>query len=266
MDVGKNKTGFFYPPVDPCGIAPVNLDRRGETETSILCTGVSYFARVTVMAVHLLDLDRVEVYEAGAALIALLAYPGPMEEEQREAAHAALCNHALRVKCEREPDWGRSPQSIKPLYALRRPVNRDLQKLRRRLRDRMVAGRMAIGFLQEAVAGRVPELPSGIPRVSINQMARLVMSDAGQTDPGNVETRMWRPSRPVIHIASAFQVFLQLAEPELGRIGLERFLFNRGCVECVLRAAEYHASIIAHSERMPIDSARLVEIRLVERR
>jgi hypothetical protein len=130
----------------------------------------------------------------------------------------------------------------------------------------MVAGRMAIGFLQEAVTGRVPELPTTIPRVSINQMARLVMSDAGQTDPGNVETRMWRPSRPVIHIASAFQVFLQLAEPELGPIGLETFLFNRRCIECVFRAAEYHASIIAHSERMPIDSARLVEIRLVERR
>ena len=171
---GKNKTAFFYPPVDPCDIAPVNLDRRGETEMSILRSGASYFARVTVMAVHLLDLDRVEVYEAGAALIALLAYPGPTEEEQREAAHAALCNHALRVKCEREPDWGRSPQSIKPLYALRRPVTRDLHTLRRRLRDRMVAGRMAIGFLQEAVTGRVPELPTTIPRVqSIRWLAWL---------------------------------------------------------------------------------------------
>jgi hypothetical protein len=62
--------------------------------------------------------------------------------------------------------------------------------------------------------------------VSINQMARLVLEDAGQTDPENVETRIWRPSLPAIHIASAVQLFLQLAASTIGKLGLETFLFN----------------------------------------
>jgi hypothetical protein len=220
--------------------------------------------RVKVMAVYLLNLNCLEVYEAGAALIAWLAYPGASEEAERAAAHAALCNHALRIKCVIEPDWMLLPQWIQPIYTLHTPVKQDLNTLQRRLRDRMAAGRMAIGFLKEALTGQAPELPTGVSRVSINEMSRLVMSDTRQTDPGNVETRIWRQSLPVIHIASAFQVFLQLAEPGLGRIIFERFLLNRRSIECVVRAAEFHASIIARSGRIPIDLAQLVELRLAE--
>ena len=216
------------------------------------------------MTVHLIDLHRFAVYEAGAALISVLAYPGDSEEEIRAAVHASLCHHALRVICEMEPDWALFPQPMKPIYALRtsREVNRDLRTLQRRLRDRMAAGRMAIGFLKEAIGEPVAELPGGRSRVSINQMARLVIKDVGQTDPENVETRIWRPSLLAIHIASAFQVFLQLAEPEMGKLGLETFLLNRSAIECVVRAAEYHASIIAQNGRLPIDPVRLITVRL----
>jgi hypothetical protein len=60
-------------------------------------------------------------------------------------------------------------------YALRPQgeIDRDLRTLQRRLRDRMIAGRMAIGFLKEAVTGEIPELPAGIKRMSVNQMAQL---------------------------------------------------------------------------------------------
>jgi hypothetical protein len=154
-----------------------------------------------------------------------------------------------RVVCEVAPDWALHPQPIKPLYALRASdeVRQDLRTLQRRLRDRMIAGRMAIGFLKEAISGPISERPQ---RVSINRMARLVIEDTGQTDPDNVETRIWRPSLPVIHIASAVQLFLQLAFPSIDRLGWETFLFNQWVVECVIRAAEYHASIHHQYERL----------------
>jgi hypothetical protein len=137
------------------------------------------------MTVHLIDFNRFEVYEAGAVLVSVLAYPGDSEEEKRAGVHASLCHHALRVKCEIEPNWALSPQPMKPIYALRtsREVKQDLRTLQRRLRDRLVAGRMAIGFLKEGAAGPVTERPAGLSRVSINQMARLVINDTGQTDP-----------------------------------------------------------------------------------
>jgi len=180
--------------------------------------------------------------------------------------HASLCHHALRVLCAiEEPDWALSPQLMKPLYALRTPdeVRKDLRTLQRRLRDRMAAGRMAIGFLKKAVGG-MTELAGGPSRVSINQLVRLVLDDTGQIDPENVETRIWRQSLPAIHIASTIQVYLQLAEPDMGKLGLETFLLNRGAIECVVRGAEFHASIIEQSPHLPIDPTRLIRIRLAD--
>jgi hypothetical protein len=201
------------------------LHSTQETRRCGMKDGTQRFFRIFSMPVHVIDLKRFELYEVGAALLSVLAYPSD-SEETRAAVHASLCHHALRVRCEVEPDWALFPQRMKPIHALRtaREVNHDLRTLQRRLRDRMAAGRMAIGFLKEAVGGRVSELAPGLARVSINQMARLVIEDTGQTDPENVETRIWRPSLPAIHLASAFQVFLQLAEPVMGKIGLETFL------------------------------------------
>jgi hypothetical protein len=60
------------------------------------------------------------------------------------------------------------------------------------------------------------------------------------------------PKLPVIHIASAVQLFLQLAFPSIDRLGRETFLFNQRVVECVICAAEYHASIITNTNGLPI--------------
>ena len=181
----------------------------------------------------------------GRRCFSVLAYPGDSDDFALEFTPRFA---AIRSKsyAEIEPDWSLFPQRMKPIYALRtsREVNRDLRTLQRRLRDRMAAGRMAIGFLKEAVGEPMTELPGDRSRVSINQLARLVIDDTGQTDAENVEARIWRPSLPVIHIASALQEFLQLAGPEMGKLCLETFLLNRWAIECVVQAAEYHASII----------------------
>jgi hypothetical protein len=207
-----------------------------------------------------IDFRRLEVYEAGAMLVTLLAYPVE-SDEIRSRVHASLCTHALRVKCLIEPDWATSAQSIKPLYALRgQPdINRDLLTIERRLRDRAAAGRMAIAFLKEAVTG---EIPAAIKRLSLNQLAELVLEDTGCTDADNVETRIWRPSLPVIHLASAVQVLLSVAEPEVGPIGLEALLLSRKVIELVIRAAEYHETVIAQSRRLRVNFERLIRIRL----
>jgi hypothetical protein len=82
----------------------------------------------------------------------------------------------------------------------------------------MIAARMAYPFLKEAESGKLPALPAGLKRFSLNQMAELVLSDAGQADAENVETRIWRPSRPVIHLATAVHGYLHLVLPVAMRI------------------------------------------------
>jgi hypothetical protein len=116
------------------------------------------------------------------------------------------------------------------------------------MRDRMIAGRMGIGFLKEAVTGRVPE---GLKRLSINELAELVRDDAGYSEPENVEARIWRPSLPVIHLATALQVLLHLS-----------VLLGRGVIELVIRTAEYHRVLFTRCRSLRLDPESLIRIRL----
>jgi hypothetical protein len=211
-----------------------------------------------------INCQQIEVYEIGATLLTWLAFPGEKEsEERRSRVHASLCAYALRAKYEADAEWLVSPQSIKPIYALRPQfdIDRDLKTLQRRLRDRMIAARMAIGFLKEALTGEAPKLPASAEWMSVNQMAELVLDDAGYTEPENVETLIWRPSLPVIHLATAIQLMLQLAEPHAGRLGLEVLLLDRGIIELVVETAEYHRSVIVQS-RLRLDPKKLISFRL----
>jgi hypothetical protein len=215
------------------------------------------------MSVRLIDFNRLAVYEAGALLVTLLAFPDASDETQRNV-HASLCIYALRIRSAIEPEWTLLPQAIKPLYALRgeRDCNRDLRTLVRRWRDRMVAGRMGIAFLREALPGEVLKLPPDVKRLSINQLAELVLDDPRLTDPQNIETRIWRPSLPVVHLASAIQVYLTLSEADTPPIGLERLLLNREMIESVIQGAAYHETLMVQSRHLHFDPEKMIRIRL----
>jgi hypothetical protein len=218
------------------------------------------------MTVRLMDFNRIELYEAGAMLVTLLAFPGDSadDEEQRSRVHASLCSSMLRATYEAAADWAISPQSVKPIYSFQtqRDCKRNLQTLPRRLRDRMVAARMAYPFLKEAETGETPELPAGIKRLSLNQMAELVLSDIGHADPENVETRIWRPSRSVIHLASSVHGYLHLAAPAAESEGIMPLMTSRIVIEYIIRNAEYCESLVAKSPRLGIDAGQLIKIRL----
>lgn len=99
-------------------------------------------------------------------------------------------------------------------------------------------------------------------RVSINELARLLLDDVGYTEPENVETRIWRPSLPVIHLASALQLMLHLADPVTGPIGLESLLLGRNVIELLVRTAEYHEALLAQSRHLRVAPESLIRFRL----
>src|SRR5207249_12077424 len=92
-------------------------------------------------AIRSIDFKRLEVYEAGALLVTLLAYPGEgeHEEERRSRVHTSLCACTLRAIYELDPDRAASPQLIKPIYAFQteRDCSLGLRTLPRRLRHRI---------------------------------------------------------------------------------------------------------------------------------
>jgi hypothetical protein len=193
-----------------------------------------------------------------------LAYPGESEQDyqRRCGAFMSLCAWVLRVRAEIDPDWATRSQLVKPVYTLQTEsdCNRGFRTLPLRLHERMVAARMAYPFLMEAQTGEVSKLPGGLKRLSINAMSELVLEDAGYSDPENVETRIWRPSRPVIHLASAVQNYLRFIEIEAA--GLYWLLTCRAVVENVIRNAEYCEALVGRSKRLHVDPDILVRIRL----
>ena len=106
------------------------------------------------MNIRLIDFDRIEIYEAGAMLVTLLAYPDDSapEEERRTQLFGVLCACMVRAVCNVNPAWVISPQLVKPIYGSlpERDCDRGVRKLSRLLRHRMVAARMAYPFLKEA--------------------------------------------------------------------------------------------------------------------
>lgn len=218
------------------------------------------------MRERVLDFGKLEVYEVGAILVTLLAYP---EINAADATlgrmHRTLCAHTLHERCETDPEWAAAPQRIKPIYAFisGREIDRNLRPLVRRLRDRMAAAHMVIPFLQQAQNGRTPDLPPGVNRLSLNQMAEFVCSDVGQSEPQNVKSRIWRPSVPVIHLAAAIAVLGQdilrgTAQP----LRLQDLVRTQCIIERIVRRAQEYEALIAKSQNLRIDPESLIRVRL----
>jgi hypothetical protein len=209
---------------------------------------------------HTYNFSKIEVFEAGAGLLTLLAHPEANREDKRSELHTSLCALAVRAIYPLDSESAFRPQAIKPIYAFRtaREIERDLRTLRRRHRDRMIAGRMAIAFLQKAY-GIAPKVPGTVGRLSINAMSALVAEDAGYTEAENVETRIWRPSLPVIHLAAAMQVLLS-AFPVPIHAG--HLVNSRPLIEWVVSAAEEYEGLFARSRYRGIDASKLIKIRL----
>jgi hypothetical protein len=75
-------------------------------------------------------------------------------------------------------------------------------------------------------------------------------------------TRIWRPSLPVIHLATALQLLLHLGDPQIGPIGYEALLLGRGVIELVIRTAEYHRVLFTQCRSLRLDPESLIRIRL----
>jgi hypothetical protein len=204
-----------------------------------------------------------QVYERGAILLTALACPQESDAARRLQLYLSLCGKALWLKHLIEPDdW--TPITVKPQYVFRhyKRIDRDVGFIVKRVRERMVAGRMAIPYFQRAELGRLPSLPKEIQRLSLNQMAEFVLDDAGQAETGNLEQRIWARSRPVIHLAAAAAIAGQQLRKNGYPLSLETLLFHRWLTEAIARLAEELEALIAKDPKFPVRPEQLIRFRL----
>jgi hypothetical protein len=208
-----------------------------------------------------LDSKNQSLFECGAAVLALLAFPSSTDAERAEIA-ASLCSAHLRAKFK---EAGNPEELVKAKYAFRdeATIRKDLKKLDRLVRDRMAAAHVAIAFLQNAIGHR-PNLPGDVKRLSINQLSEFAMRHANQSIPENFETRIWRPSRPVIHLAAAVAVAINDRE-SMGekRTGYGDLIANDDFVAKVLIYTK-EFELIIRTNKLPAIGDKLVSIQLVQ--
>jgi len=90
------------------------------------------------------------------------------------------------------------------------------------------------------------------------------MGEANQSIPENFETRVWRPSLPVIHIASAVAVAIsdreQVGE---GQTSYGNLIADNEFIGRVLHYTREYEKIIK-TNKLPINAKKLVSIQLVQ--
>lgn len=179
--------------------------------------------------VYRIDQRGQQPYESGALLLTLLAFPKETADDQKFAElHCALCAAALTERARDDGPWSNAHQFIKPIHFALPPkqVAAALRTFNRRMRDRMIAGRIANAIIFNA-AGLNPKLPKGCEGFSIKQLIRMALDDVGQLDAENAEQRIWRASLPVAHLAGAVQQYLNRKDNAAHEVSYGDILFNR---------------------------------------
>ena len=203
--------------------------------------------------------------ELGLALMVSLAFPDRKDDALFLGdALADLCHQYLLMKWGADPEGAFSPQLIKPIYAFRdqKRLEKNLKDFDKRMQERLHAAKMAISFLQEAQSGGWPAtLPKDINKMSLSQLSGLIALDAQNDDQANIHKRIWQPSLPVIHLATALAVYMNdLAPSGPTPMHLFELIQKPEFAFTLIRYADDHTNLLLTSKRLNISADQLIAL------
>lgn len=157
----------------------------------------------------MIDLDHYTTAECGATLMATLAYPAAEDLKRRDAMKNSLWNAGAIQGDGRSSvrAVGFPPDAV--IHKDDAAVRRDCAKMKKLFDNRIAAAEIAAPFLP-TLDGSVRALPKGAKRLSLNEMIRVRSEGRGDGGPENFEARVWKPSKPVIHLCLALQKMIEL--------------------------------------------------------
>jgi hypothetical protein len=123
---------------------------------------------------------------------------------------------------------------------------------------------MAIGLLAEPMFGVAPSLPKPMKRLSLAQLADFFLEQSGAGEPVNVIKRAWSESKPVIHLASALEIYRRMAQ-DRGLPAMAADLQHiDGAIEEVLALAAEHERAILASPAFSVGPGTLIRFNLID--
>jgi hypothetical protein len=216
----------------------------------------------SVGRIHVLDTGRLHPIEVGSRLWAIVAHPELNDDGDlahvAEGIAALTIRESIKTDPENAPAWQEAYGRF--LTIPEREAKRRTRTLHRRMRDRMVAARMSLGFFREGVSKESAPLPPSMKRLSLNELSRLVQPQTGQSEPENVEHRVWRMSRPVIHIAAAMQIAARMSFPD--KAAGEYAIDNQELHRAIVEFSEFYERYVQSDDRFGIRPDQIVRVRL----
>lgn len=214
-----------------------------------------------------IDLRNSEPWEAGSTLLSYLAYPHIDKDcEDRALYERALQHKILRHLATTRPGWASQKVLICPAVALMTDseVRRATRQSDRRMRDRIVAGKMAVGLIAQSVTGKPTKLPKPMKRLSLNQLAEFFLEFSEEVEPANVIKRAWTASKPVVHLAAALEIYKRMAV-DRGLPGtLADIQFVPGALEEVLEIAADHLKHVTTNPTINVGPDALIQFALAK--
>lgn len=233
--------------------------------------------------------DNAPDYLPGARLLGILAYPpsSPSDQKWRQA-ELALCRSVLLAQQQIDPTWAIREQRIIPEHLLfpATDIAKKLAKIQALHGYRLGAAHVAIPFFRQAlrIAGGNP---AEIRRASTidSRIQCTIDQEADREDwltergidfksrfpknDHNFETRVFRPSLPVLHIAVAVAVVIDQSQKALRaqpsaiqgefyqdmggpQINVADFLTDAALARHVVTMAQEYEDLIPHLPKLRI--------------
>jgi hypothetical protein len=148
--------------------------------------------------------------EPGAIFLSKLAYPSAIDASARHEFMSALCRWAITEICDIDRDWATSPQPIKAGFFLGKRTD-SLKALKlgsKKLVHRVIAaGFIAMPHLHAQLQGSDLIKYQGY-RPTVQMLSYDAMESMGWKgdSESTLKSRIWGPSRPVIHAAAMLGV------------------------------------------------------------
>jgi hypothetical protein len=202
--------------------------------------------------------------EPGAKFLSFLAYPNSKNAMMRAEFFWAICRFAIAAMCEKDRDWGNSPQAIKPAISLMSDTYR---------RKALRIGSTQLGYrFKAAIFFAMPHLYAefrGCELVKFEGFAPTVENlavlakdrmgwDRDRDGTSTIKGRIWGPSRPVIHAAAMLLAYRRLSITKNPESWLP-FLKDPQVLRPVLLASEFARLLLPCIKQFRIKEADTIE-------
>lgn len=211
--------------------------------------------------------NRKAPYESGADFFSLIAYPDPLDKQERSRYWRALCRMTILMRAAKDEEWQLECQWARPLLFMdsEPEYSSTLKRGSKRLQERLAT---AYHILQpqliELETGKPQTIESFLP--TVGNMAILTAAFLGMEGDSSstVKSRMWKPTKPVAHLALAWIKWREL----WNKVGRDpnadhflHFMFVPAYVKEVVLLSERTRLMVPKIKRFNIRDDELIRIK-----